>query len=514
MKHSRPWLARIFATVFALASFGGSVEGASAATLLTVHADIAPGRDPRATLTFNGGVPNYRIYGNGSTDVSLMLVGTTRASNAAASIAGHDSLKSITIDALGDSLDVTFHESAPATLSIAVGTGQSLVAAIAVTAKGSAATFGAQPAAPANAPPPADAAGAAEMEIVPLKYADVSEIVGLLVAGQQIPSNDTFVPQTQNFGSAGPSGGFGGAGIGGFNGSSIGSSLTVSQTAGVGGASLGQQINENIGVDRRINAIVLTGPAELVDRLKAKIAKLDVPLPSVNLETQIVELTDSGARDAGVDLTAGGGPTVTGTYQIKSLNTGTGSVSLQAAIYAQILKGQGKLIARPSIVAQNGAAAQIITGDALPIVTSIAVSGVNAVSQQVQYVNVGVNLQIQPRISGDGYVTSHVSAQVSSVTGYQQGYPTLSQRQATTSATVKDGEPFVIGGLLQQNEISNLSRVPGIGNLPLIGGLFRVRHDQRQSTNLYIIVVPHVLTNGNPAPRGLPRELSVPRSSP
>jgi type II secretory pathway component GspD/PulD (secretin) len=72
----------------------------------------------------------------------------------------------------------------------------------------------------------------------------------------------------------------------------------------------------------------------------------------------------------------------------------------------------------------------------------------------------------------------------------------------------------VIGGLLQQNEISDLSRVPGIGNLPLIGGLFRVRHDQRQSTNLYIMVVPHVLTNGNPAPRGLPAELSLPRSSP
>jgi general secretion pathway protein D len=173
-------------------------------------------------------------------------------------------------------------------------------------------------------------------------------------------------------------------------------------------------------------------------------------------------------------------------------------------LYAQVSKGQGKVIARPSIVAQNGASAQIITGDALPIVTSIAVSGVNAVSQQVQYVNVGVSLQIQPRISIDGYVTSHVFAEVSSVTGYQQGYPTLSQREATTSATVKDGQPFVIGGLLQQNEITNLARLPGIGDLPLIGGLFHVRHDRRQSTNLYIIVIPHVLTSGNPPPRGVP----------
>jgi general secretion pathway protein D len=77
------------------------------------------------------------------------------------------------------------------------------------------------------------------------------------------------------------------------------------------------------------------------------------------------------------------------------------------------------------------------TGDALPIVTSIAVSGVNAVSQQVQYVNVGVSLQIQPRISSDGFVASHVFSQVSSVTGYQPGYPTLSQREAMTTATVK-----------------------------------------------------------------------------
>lgn len=502
MKQAHPWLARIIASAVVLGALGGNLAPADAATLLGVHAEIAQGRDPRATLTFSGGVPDYRIYGNGSSDVSLMLVGTTRAPNTAASITGHNSLKSISIDTLGDSVNVTFHELEPATLTVALGSGQSLIATIAASAQSGAATFGAQPAAPPTAPPLSADAADTEMEVVPLKYADVSEIVGLLVAGQQIPSNDTFVPQTQNFGSAGLGGGFGG-GIGGFSGAPLGSTSTVAQPTG-GGASLGQQINENIGIDRRLNAVVLTGSPELIERLKAKIAKLDVPLPSVALETQIVELTDTAARDAGIDLTASGGPSISATYQIKSLATGTGTINLQAAVYAQISKGLGKVIARPSIVAQNGAPAQIITGDALPIVTSIAVSGVNAVSQQVQYVNVGVSLQIQPRISSDGYVTSHVYAEVSSVTGYQQGYPTLSQREATTSATVKDGQPFVIGGLLQQNEISNLARVPGIGDLPLIGGLFRVRHDQRQSTNLYIIVVPHILTNGNPVPKGIP----------
>ncbi|HYZ15636.1 MAG TPA: secretin N-terminal domain-containing protein [Candidatus Acidoferrum sp.] len=502
MKHPHPWFARIVAAVLIVAAVAVDVGPARAATLLTVHADLAPGRDPRATLTFNGGVPTYRIYGNGTNDVSLMLVGTSRAPNTAASITGRNSLKSISIDSLGDNAEVTFHDAGPVTLNVTVGSGQSLVATLAAAQNAPAASFGAQPEAAPTPPPAAVAAPGTEMEVVPLKYADVSEIVGLLVAGQQIPSNDTFVPQSQNFGSSGLSGGFGG--IGGFSGSPIGSSSTVAQPGSGNGASLGQQINENIGIDRRLNAVVLTGPPDLIERLKAKIAKLDVPLPSVALETQIVELTDTAAKDAGIDLSAGGGPSISATYQIKNLATGSGTVNLQAAVYAQVSKGQGKVIARPSIVAQNGAAAQIITGDALPIVTSIAVSGVNAVSQQVQYVNVGVSLQIQPRISSDGFVTSHVYAEVSSVTGYQQGYPTLSQREATTSATVKDGQPFVIGGLLQQNEISNLSRVPGIGDLPLIGSLFRVRHDQRQSTNLYIIVVPHILTNGSPVPPGLP----------
>jgi general secretion pathway protein D len=492
---------KIVPTVLALLALG--TVPASAAALLNVHADVAAGRDARASLTFDGGVPSYRIYGNGSSDVSLVLLGTTRAANAAASIAGKDSLKSITIEQLGDSIAVTFHTASSANISVTNGNGQSLLASLhASAADAGADNFGGSPpSAPSAAPAPGSAAGAL-MEVVPLKYADVGEIVGLLVAGQQIASNDTFSPQEQNFGTS-----YGG--VAGFGSASIGAPLTAqsgSQTgAAVSGAgTLGQQINENIGIDRRLNAIVLSGTQDVIDGYKAKIEKIDIPLSSVVLETQIVELTDSAARDVGIDFTNAGGPIASGTFEIKTDTKGTGTIDLQAAVYPQIAKGEGRTIARPRIVAQNGSSAQILTGDALPIVTSIAVSGVNAVSQQVQYVNVGVSLQIQPRISSDGFVTSHLFSEVSSVTGYQQGYPTLSQREATTTATVKDGEPFVIGGLLQNDELRSLAKVPGIGDLPLIGWLFRVRHDQSKSTNLYIIVTPHILTNGNPVPAGVP----------
>jgi len=118
---------------------------------------------------------------------------------------------------------------------------------------------------------------------------------------------------------------------------------------------------------------------------------------------------------------------------------------------------------------------------------------VNGVSQQVQYVNVGVTLQIAPRVSADGFVTSHVYAVVSSVTGFSQGYPTISQRQAETSATVRDGDSFVIGGLTQDENITNNSKIPILGDIPILGQAFRTDRNTRSRTELYIIVTPHVV---------------------
>src|SRR5206468_626430 len=152
---------------------------------------------------------------------------------------------------------------------------------------------------------------------------------------------------------------------------------------------------------------------------------------------------------------------------------GLSSAQLQASIYAQVRAGHGRIVSKPRIAAQSGSSAKIITGDALPILTAITLSGVNGVSQQVQYVNVGVTLQIAPRVSNDGYVSSHVFCVVSSVTGFSQGYPTISQREAETSATVRDGDSFVIGGLSQEVIINTHSKVPLLGDIPLLGEAFR-----------------------------------------
>jgi general secretion pathway protein D len=350
-------------------------------------------------------------------------------------------------------------------------------------------------------------------EMVLLKYADVSEVVGLLTDGLTVKSNDVFIPSEPQFGSNS------------LTGNNTYAPQPVTQAPGTSDEPLGQSVDAQIGIDRRLNAVWLRGSPDQIAQMKAMIAAIDIPVDSVVLETQFVELTENGLKAIGIDfnnangqigvLTFGSGGFITGIPPQGCSDSSTicsghvTSAQFQAAIYAQIQKGNGRIVSRPRISAQSGSTAKIITGDALPILTSIALSGVNGVSQQVQYVNVGVTLQIAPRVSGDGFVSSHVFAVVSSVTGTSQGYPTISQREAETSATVRDGDSFVIGGLTQDEVISSKSKVPLLGDIPILGEAFRNERTTRSKTELYIIVTPHIIhrIGSNPAvvPSNAPR---------
>jgi general secretion pathway protein D len=97
-----------------------------------------------------------------------------------------------------------------------------------------------------------------------------------------------------------------------------------------------------------------------------------------------------------------------------------------------------------------------------------------------------------------------VFAEVSSVTGYSQGYPTISQREASTSATVKDGDSFVIGGLTQESELQHHNKIPGVGDVPGVGELFRSENTSRSKTDLYIVITPHVVRGHAAGPAPIP----------
>jgi general secretion pathway protein D len=400
-------------------------------------------------------------------------------------------VRALQFDQEGDLLIVRFDATAAAGFS-AVQTSQRTIE---VTISSGAAAAAVKKDQTAYGPPPGALPPAAEplpgednYELVLLKYADVSEVVGLLTDGVTVKSNDVFVPREPGFGSNS------------LTGNQYVPARTESQAPGSSDEPLGQSVDASMAIDRRLNAIWLRGSPDRIARMKRMIAMIDIPLDSVILETQMVELTETGSKALGIDFTNANGQIGVVTFQSgQYIPPGVPagehltSAAFQAALYAQITKGNGRIISKPRIAAQSGSTAKIITGDALPILTAITLSGVNGVSQQVQYVNVGVTLQIAPRVSADGFVSSHVYCVVSSVTGFSQGYPTISQRQAETAATVRDGDSFVIGGLTQDENITTRTKVPLLGDIPLVGQAFRTDKQTRSKTELYIIVTPHIV---------------------
>ncbi len=478
------WLA---VSLWLLSAHLALAQGANSSALLTDMSsrDEGAGR-AELTLTLSPGTPDYKVVGNDTEHITIHLLNTSGGTGPTPNL-GTQLLHSAIAQPSGTDLDIIIETTANAHVEVRKASATTLVAEIRTGGAAAASPVAAgeavdprQPLPVAVDPPP----GQDLYVMIPLKYADISEVVGLLSDGASVKSNDSFTPREPGFGSQGMN-----------NGAPVSNPQPTADDTPVG-----QSVDSSIAVDRRLNGIWVKGSAEHIARVKAEITAIDLPVDSVMLETEIVELTETGAKSIGIDFTNANGGIAVGTFQTgqyitNDLSGGSRqtSASLQAALYAQVQKGQGKILSRPSISAQSGSSAKIITGDALPILTSITLSGVNGVSQQVQYVNVGVTLQIAPRTSADGYVTSHVFCVVSSVTGYSQGYPTISQRNAETSATVHDGDSFVIGGLKQDQVITSNSKIPLLGDLPFIGGTFAVDKRSNSKTDLYIVITPHII---------------------
>ena len=494
-------LAFVFATAPAP---WAQVETRQPSTLLT-DVSVAEGsaRETSVILTFAPVAPRFSVIRDQTDRPSIGFALSSRGASARSPASTHGLLRAVAFDQNDTILIVNLAATGPVRVTGTPISSQAIkftltsVAPPAKVAGDTGLAAGALGLPRAADPVP----GEDGFELVPLKYADVSEVVGLLTQGQGIKPNDSFIPREPAFGSAGM-GGSGGA-----------FSPVPPPAPDLGAEAIGQTVDDSIGVDRRLNAIILKGSPERIARLKARIAQIDLPVESVILETIFVELTESAAHNVGIDPNNANSQIAVTTFQTGAfippgfqVDRGLSSTSLQAAIYAQVRAGRGRIVSKPRISAQSGSSAKIITGDALPILTAITLSGVNGVSQQVQYVNVGVTLQIAPRVSSDGYVTSHVFCVVSSVTGFSQGYPTISQREAETSATVRDGETFVIGGLTEENEINSNDKIPGLGDLPLAGGLFRLHKGTQSKTELYIVVTPHIVRRDDPAAAAVLRD--------
>jgi general secretion pathway protein D len=174
--------------------------------------------------------------------------------------------------------------------------------------------------------------------------------------------------------------------------------------------------------------------------------------------------------------------------------------SLPGVIY-RLLKTDTstRLLANPQLRTSEGQTAQARFGDQVPVpVTTFSPIAAGGVNQQAitsfEYKNVGVNIDITPRVHHDGEVTLALKIDISAVgpAGFQ-GLPTFNSRQVTSTIRLKDGETNILAGLISDNERKSLEGIPGLSSLPFLGKVFSHNKNEGQETDIVMTLTPHVL---------------------
>ena len=330
-------------------------------------------------------------------------------------------------------------------------------------------------------------------------------------AGQVAGSNRTF-------------GGFGGG-----NRNTSASSSQYNNNGTVGSAT--------ISVDPDSHNIVVIADEETADQIRQVINNLDRPKPQVLIKVVFLEVQHNNSLDLGIEggFTKGIGNSMSGNaanvFGLSGLNSvvtnfnalgaasspalspasGSGAgfyqvigSDFQATLRAIAQAGKAELLSRPSILARDGQPATIVVGQSVPLVTSVSYSGLaNTPVNNITYTDVGIILKVTPFISASGTVEMILSPQISSVD------PTLTQtispgvtapyldvRSADTVVVTPDAQTVVIGGLMENDKASSDSKIPFLGDIPILGNLFKHKSNSNTKQELLIFLTPHIV----PAP--------------
>ena len=519
-------LALLLSLTFAIASSIVGPQPASSATtvLQSVQTQVLPNQHVRVLLQFSAPASIRTMTQGAATTVIYQVSGATAASTIQNVMPINlGPLSTINVSSFPGGLSIALAFTSPVRPTFGAGGGNG-VYIIDVPSPSTTSNNGYrnpfQPQQQQYQSPQPSTPGQQVTKMIRLHYADVSEVVGILTSNGDVAPSSVFNPQPSQIGSQPDNGGFNGGGFqgplnGGFNGggfqsggfqSPFGYNNNNSYGNGENSNAMGQRISDNIAIDRRLNAVILTGTPAEVAQAELMIKLLDVPVQSVLLDTEVLEVTESGAKALGLDYNQTTTDPITRIFNTQAAILGAlpagvtpGSLAIQSNIFLLVSKGLARVLASPKILTEDGVAASILTGDSLPIrvTTPVGFNGATAVSSQVEYINVGVNLQILPHITTGGGVNADIYSVVSSVTGFTSSNdPQISTRQAQTRVNLLEGQTLVIGGLLQQRDIRNLQKIPILGDLPLVGALFRFYTETRQDTNLIITITPHIV----PAP--------------
>jgi len=180
----------------------------------------------------------------------------------------------------------------------------------------------------------------------------------------------------------------------------------------------------------------------------------------------------------------------------QALNLLVGNANKNLLGVISVLEGNGfaRTLARPTLVAQSGRDAEFLAGGEFPVPVPQALG-----QTTIQYKPYGIRLQVSPTVLADNRIALTVAPEVSDL-NFENGItingvsvPSLSTRRATTSIELGNGESFVIGGLVSQNMMRNVNKIPGLGDLPMLGAFFKSISLSREDKELLFVVTPRLV---------------------
>lgn len=249
------------------------------------------------------------------------------------------------------------------------------------------------------------------------------------------------------------------------------------------------------------NSMMITDIPGNMSALAQIINGLDIKAQQVMIEARIVEVSRSNQQEIGVNWTARGGsdPSFTASTSPDAVNrtgqltigTLQAGINLNATLAAMESKGMVNTISNPRIATLNNEEASLNASQSIPYITSVVSNGV--VSQGVEYLELPISLKVKPQITkGEQVLLDPLTLTVTTPVG-DATPPRTTTRSATTQMLVRDGETVAIGGMVRDEEITRESKVPLLGDLPLLGFLFRSNVTQKNKVELVVFLTPHIL---------------------
>lgn len=318
--------------------------------------------------------------------------------------------------------------------------------------------------------------------------------------------------------------GFGGGG-GGQNQNRTATTTRQYNSAGTVG-------NAVISVDPETRQLIVITDEETSVQISQVVTNLDRPKPQVLIKVVFVEVTHADGSEIGVEGgftgtdngITGNGANVFGlsglnqiatNLQVNSLGQpvqsfiptppGAGLYQIMGQDYQVTLRaiaqsGKAKILSRPSILARNNQPATILVGQSVPLITNVRYDTFGNAINSVSYTDVGIILRVTPFITSDGQVEMILSPEISTVsqtesvtisTGVQA--PVIDKRSADTVVVTPDGQTVVIGGLIANLKTESVSKIPILGDLPLLGFAFRSTTKRDTKTELLIFLTPQIV---------------------